>query len=291
MHAAQRPRFFHLCIEGSQPQHGHCIEYTMSVINILVQVGFLWGSILFTHEEPADLRLGDMLFIGGSFITLLFAAYNLIESRNHWLNYYDAEREDRIEFWEVAMFFLAGIVFFIGSLFYWPGIYNTWCGADCTETQINDLEFQGESWGAFLFVMGSLGFVCASMCNAIGLGMNKYEDDVNNKDAVVVHYIHLVALIASQLGSTLFVVGSFLYRPVFPACPSLTERYVGEAQTGQEEAAEACESTGSAGTWLYIYGSCFYCLEALLNFIASAIKGASNNEKVGHKLALEEDSS
>lgn len=290
MHAAQRPRFFHLCIKGSTPQHGHCIEYTMSIINTLVQFGFLWGSYLFLGDED-DLRFGDVLFILGSFITFVFAAYNLIESRNHWLNYYAAEREDRIEFWEVSMFFLAGLVFFVGSLFYWPGVYQNWICQGCTETAVNDWEFWGESWGAFLFVMGSLMFVCASMFNAIGLGMNKYEDDQTDPVAVRVHYIHLIALISSQLGSTCFVVGSFLYRPVFPACPALTERYAGQAQTGQEVAEEACESTGTAGTWLYVYGSYFYILEALLNFTSTALKGASSNEKVGHKAVPDDEDS
>lgn len=236
---------------------------------------------------------GDILFIVGSVITFVFAAYNLVESRTHWLDYYRAEREDRIEFWEVAMFFLAGLVFMVGSFFYWPGIYETWCGEDCTEHEINDMEFNGESWGAFLFVMGSLMFVCASMFNAIGLGMNKYEEERDDQVAVAVHYIHLVALISSQLGSTCFVVGSFLYRPVFPPCAALTERYAGEAQTGQEEAEKACESTGTAGTWLYVYGSCFYVLEALLGLVSSALKHGSGSEKEGHKLVAtpeEEDS-
>lgn len=262
----------------------------MSIINTLVQFGFLWGSVLFLSSDEADLKLGDELFITGSVITFVFAGYNLIESRNHWMNYYGAEREDRIEFWEVAMFFLAGLVFMVGSFFYWPGIYEWWCGEECTHTEINDLEFSGESWGAFLFVMGSLMFVCASMFNAIGLGMNKYEEDQTDKVAVIVHYIHLIALISSQLGSTCFVIGSFLYRPVFPACPALQEpRYAGAAQTGQEEAKAACTSTGEAGTYLYIYGSAFYCLEALLNFTSSALKGASNSEKVGHKAIPEEE--
>lgn len=265
----------------------------MSIINLLVQVGFLWGSYLFLSSDEDDLKRGDILFIVGSVITFVFAAYNLVESRAHWLNYYDAEREDRIEFWEVAMFFLAGLVFMVGSFFYWPGIYDAWCGEACTETDINDMEFNGESWGAFLFVMGSLMFVCASMFNAIGLGMNKYEEERDDQVAVAVHYIHLVALISSQLGSTAFVVGSFLYRPVFPACPELTERYAGEAQTGQEEAEAVCTSTGTAGTWLYIYGSFFYVLEAILNLVSSALKHGSGSEKEGHKLVEapdEEDS-
>lgn len=269
----------------------------MSIINTLVQFGFLWGSYLFLSSDEGDLKVGDVLFIVGSVITFVFAAYNLIESRNHWMAYYDAEREDRIEFWEVSLFFVAGFVFMIGSFFYWPGVYEWWCGGgvDCTEHVIGELEFNGESWGAFLFVMGSLMFLGASMFNAIGLGMNKFEDDINNTVAVTVHYIHLVALVASQLGSTCFVVGSFLYRPVFPACPSLTERYAGAAQTNQTRAEEVCESTGTAGTWLYIYGSGLYCLEAVLNFISSALKSAyfKDDGKVGHKEILgdEEDSS
>jgi len=169
----------------------------MSIINILVQFAFLYGSYLFLSSAEGDLKLGDELFIAGSVITFVFAAYNLIESRNHWMNYYDAEREDRIEFWEVTMFFLAGLVFMVGSFFYWPGIYGTWCGEGCSEHDVNDLEFNGESWGAFLFVMGSLMFVCASMFNAIGLGMNKYEEDQKDTVAVTVHYIHPVALISS----------------------------------------------------------------------------------------------
>merc|ERR1719453_1338870 len=125
--------------------------------------------------------------------------------------------------------------------------------------------------------------------------MNKYEEERDDQVAVAVHYIHLIALISSQLGSTCFVVGSFLYRPVFPACPSLTERYAGAAQTNQTRAEEVCESTGAAGTWLYIYGSGLYCLEAILNFTSSSLKSAyfKDDGKVGHKeiLGEEEDSS
>merc|ERR1719453_2102305 len=118
--------------------------------------------------------------------------------------------------------------------------------------------------------------------------MNKYEEERDDQVLVAIHYIHLAALISSQLGSTCFVVGSFLYRPVFPACPALTERYAGEAQAGQEVAEAACTSTGTAGTWLYIYGSVFYVLEALLNLVASALKHGSGSEKEGHKLVAEE---
>jgi len=283
MHVAQRPRYFNMCVTGAKPAHGHFLEYAMSVINILVQVGFLVGSYLFMSSEESDLMIGDTLFIVGSVITFVFAFYNLIESRAHWMNYYKAEREDRIEFWESAMFFFAGLVFMVGSFFYWPGIYN-WFYEGETPTYINDMEESGEAHGARCFITGSVMFLIASMFNAIGLGMNKEEAE-KNPVAVVSHYIHVAALFNSQMGSVLFVAGSWMYRPAIgSACPDFSARYEGEAQNGEIVAEHACETTGMFGTKLYIIGSAMYLIEALLNFTNSALKHKyCNDGKVGHK--------
>jgi hypothetical protein len=295
IHVAQRPRFFNLCISGAKPQHGHFIEYAMSITNTLVQAGFLWGSYLFLSSEPNDLRLGDTLFIIGSVITFVFALMSLIETRGHWQNYKQAEREDRIEFWESTMFFFAGLIFMIGSFFYWPGIYTWWYAgaAECGEsppedcTYIHDMEESGEAHGARCFIIGSVMFLIASMFNGIGLGMNKDEGqtyDVNPTSAVV-HYIHIAALFSSQMGSVLFVAGSWMYRPVIGgSCSDFQTAYIGQEQEGQVVAAHACESTGTFGTKLYIIGSALYLVEALLNFTNSALKHKyCNDGKVGHK--------
>lgn len=289
MHVAQRPRFFNMCMTGAKPQHGHFLEYAMSVINILVQLGFLVGSYLFMSSDPSDLRIGDALFIAGSVITFVFALYALIESRAHWQHYYEAEREDRIEFWESSMFFFAGLVFMVGSFFYWPGIY-TWWYADSDETYINAMEESGEGHGARCFIAGSVMFLIASMFNAIGLGMNKEEQEQNTV-AVWTHYIHVAALFNSQMGSVLFVAGSWMYRPAIgSACPEFDARYEGAAQEGEIVAEHACETTGMFGTKLYIIGSVMYLIEALLNFINSALKHKYCNDdgKVGHKTVTEE---
>jgi len=283
MHVAQRPRFFHLCVTGARPQHGHILEYVMSVTNILVQVGFLWGSYLFLSSDESDLKFGDTLFIVGSVITFVFALYNLIESRAHWQNYYMAEREDRIEFWESSMFFFAGLIFMIGSFFYWPGIYSWWYAGE-DQSLINDMEESGEAHGARCFITGSVMFLIASMFNAIGLGMNKQENELN-PIAVVTHYIHVAALFNSQMGSVLFVAGSWMYRPAIgSACPDFDPRYEGQAQEGEPVAEHACETTGAFGTKLYIIGSALYLVEALLNFTSSALKHKyCDDGKIGHK--------
>jgi len=289
MHAAQRPRFFNMCISGAKPQHGHFLEYAMSITNIMVQVGFVWGSYLFLSSDPIDLKFGDTLFIIGSVITFLFAGFNLAESRAHWANYREAEREDRIEFWEATMFFFAGLVFLVGSIFYWPGIYDWWYAADLEEggrgeTYVHDMEESGEAHGARCFIGGSVLFLIATMFNGIGLGMNKKEAE-KNPVSVVTHYLHLAALFNSQMGSVLFVAGSWMYRPIIGgACPDYNARYEGEAQEGEIVAEHACESTGAFGTKLYIIGSCMYLTEALLNFTSSALKHKyCNDGKVGHK--------
>jgi len=291
LHVAQRPRFFNLCCQGATPQHGHFLEYGMSVTNILVQVGFTWGSYLFLSSNPTDLRIGDCLFIAGSVITFMFALFSLIESRKHWENYKQAEREDRIEFWESSLFFFAGLVFLVGSLFYWPGIYGWWYSGE-DESFISSMEESGEGHGAGCFVAGSVLFLMASMFNGIGLGMNKEENEQNDM-ARMVHYIHLGALICSQMGSVLFVAGSWMYRPIGGSgCPDFDPRYEGEAQEGEPVAEHACETTGTFGTWLYIYGSLLYLTEALLNFTNSALKHKyCNDGKVGHKAEKEEPGS
>lgn len=270
----------------------------MSVINILVQVGFLWGSYLFLSSDEDDLKLGDTLFILGSIITFVFALFNLIESRAHWQNYYKAEREDRIEFWETSMFFFAGLIFMIGSFFYWPGIYSWWYAgaAECGESPpedchyINEMEESGEAHGARCFIAGSFMFLIASMFNGIGLGMNKEEAEPN-PTSVVVHYIHIAALFMSQMGSVLFVAGSWMYRPVIGgACGEFEPAYIGAEQEGEVVAQHACESTGTFGTKLYIIGSAMYLVEALLNFTNSALKHKyCNDGKEGHKKVLDSD--
>lgn len=289
MHVAARPRYFNMCLSGAVPQHGHFLEYAMAVINILVQVGFVWGSYLFLSSDEGDLKLGDTLFIIGSVITFVFALYALMESRAHWINYVEAEREDRIEFWESSMFFFAGLVFMVGSFFYWPGIYNWWYEGQ-EQHIINEMEESGESHGAWCFILGSLLFLIASMFNAIGLGMNKEENE-KNPMMTVCHYIHIAALFCSQLGSVLFVAGSWMYRPVIGgSCPDFNARYEGQAQEGEPVAEHACQSTGEFGTYLYIYGSVLYLLEAILNFTNSALKHKyCNDGKVGHKEVQESD--
>jgi len=289
VHVATRPRFFNMCISGAKPQHGHFLEYAMSVINILVQVGFLWGSYLFLSSDEASLKLGDCMFIAGSVITFVFALYALIESRAHWKNYANAEREDRIEFWESTMFFFAGLVFLVGSIFYWPGIYTWWYAGEA-ESYINEMEEGGEAHGARCFVGGSVLFLIASLFNGIGLGMNKEENELNPM-MTVVHYIHIAALFNSQMGSVLFVAGSWMYRPIIGGedCADFNARYEGGAQEGEPVAEHACQSVGSFGTQLYIIGSAMYLIEALLNFTNSALKHKfCNDGKVGNKEELQE---
>lgn len=219
----------------------------------------------------------------------MFAVFHLVESSAHWTNYFAAEREDRIEFWETTMFFLAGLIFMVGSFFYWPGLYDWWHEGE-TEHAIHEAEEFGEALGAYLFVTGSVLFLIASMFNAIGLGMNKEEKE-KNPISVKTHYIHLCGLTCSQLGSVLFVAGSFMYRPAIGSpCPDYTARYEGAAQASEPVAAHACETTGSFGTHLYIYGSILYSIEAILGFVNSILKGAyANDEKCGHKEVVSDE--
>jgi hypothetical protein len=240
------------------------------------------------------LKWGDALFIVGSVITFVFAAHTLFESRQHWIHYGDAEREDRVEFLEVAMFFMAGLIFMLGSFFYWPGIYDWWCGENCDPTRLENMEFNGESWGAFLFILGSVGFSLAAMLNAMGMGLNKQEQS-QEPLLQVCHYLHVVALLCAQIGAVMFTCGSFLYRPQINegnnGCAEHMERYAeGDTTATHPETAHVCQSAGAYGTTLYIVGSICYVIEAFLNFTCSVLKGNYvNDNRLGNKPVDEDE--
>lgn len=140
----------------------------------------------------------------------------------------------RNEFLEQMNFLVAGIVFFIGSLLYMPGIYGT-------NQEMKEL---GAQIGSYCFIAGSLGFVMATFFSAIGMAADPNHQNLQPGSVkTYCHYLHIMGLACSQLGSVLFVTGSVLYRPIFAY--------------GENVAADA-------GTRYYIVGSMLYTFEALL---------------------------
>jgi len=237
-----RPRVYHrLMIPEAQPEHGHFMEYFVAWLGLAVNVGFIIGSVCFLSRWPvAVIFFGDWFFVIGSAIGVTLSLHAIHES--HALEKFTemlslTGQENRLlrnEFLEQMNFFGAGIVFFLGSLFYMPGIYG----------DNQEMKELGASLGAYCFIAGSLGFVMATFFAAIGMAADPHHQNLQPGSVkLYCHYLHVLGLACSQIGSVFFVTGSVLYRPLFAF--------------GDTVAADT-------GTRYYIVGSVLYTIESLL---------------------------
>lgn len=237
-----RPRVYHkLMIPEAEPEHGHFMEYLVAWLGVAVNVGFIIGSVCFLSRWPiAVIFFGDWFFVIGSLVGVCLSIHAIHES--HALARFSemmqlTGNENRLlrnEFMEQLNFLVSGIVFFIGSLLYMPGIYGP-------NQEMKEL---GAQLGAYCFIAGSMGFVMATFFAAIGMAADPNHQNLQPGSVkTYCHYLHIMGLACSQLGSVFFVTGSVLYRPIFAF--------------GQNLAADA-------GTRYYIVGSILYTFEALL---------------------------
>lgn len=251
-----RPRVYHkIMIPEAEPQHGHYLEYVVAWAGVAVNVGFIIGSVCFLSRWPiAVIFFGDWFFVIGSLVGVCLSMYSIHES--HALAKFTEMMQLtgnennllRNEFLEQMNFFMAGIVFFIGSLLYMPGIYGP----------NQEMKEFGAQLGAYCFIAGSMGFVMATFFAAIGMAADPNHQNLQPGSVKTrCHYLHIMGLACSQVGSVFFVTGSVLYRPVFAY--------------GHNTAADA-------GTRYYIVGSILYTIEALLCLKVCYIKHANDGQ-------------
>jgi len=215
-HVPLRPKFFH-CLSNSgidaksrHPQHGHFCEYLFDIISIAINVLFVVGSACFFDDRPLWVTyVGDWLFIVGSVITFVLAAWAAYES---WLarhagssNDSACQGQNQDDLVENLFNCAASLIFAAGCVLFMPGIYSTRLG-----------ELRGHEAGAWCFILGSFGFVMSSYWNALSMAAERGRFGVGEGGSAagaIVSRITSVALCCNLLGSVFFVVGSFLYRP------------------------------------------------------------------------------
>lgn len=252
-----RPRVYHKIVnKEAEPEHGNHMEFVVAWLGVVVNVGFVIGSVCFLSRWPiAVIFFGDWFFVIGSAVGVILSMHAIHES--HALEKFgellhltgNENRLMRNEFLEQLNFFGAGIVFFIGSLFYMPGIYG----------DNQELKEYGAALGAYCFIAGSMGFVMATFFSAIGMASDPNHQNLQpGTIKMYCHYLHIMGLACSQIGSVFFVTGSVLYRPIFAF--------------GQNIAADA-------GTRYYIVGSVLYTIEALLCLKVCYLKHSMEAEK------------
>lgn len=181
-------------------QNGELIE---AVINSVINFAFVVGSIFFFPGVPEwQLLSGDIIFIVGSFVSFWIAATKLAREGLGGTLKMLQQREKHSEAMLALMYCVASLIFCIGSFLYMPGIFSD------EETQV-----LAERVGAWIFVVGSFGFVVASFYSMEALGHHGHAPELDSETEPRVYFMHRAALMAGLVGSNLFVVGSFLFRP------------------------------------------------------------------------------
>jgi len=252
-HVTLRQRLFHAVQhEVDDTKHRHVHEYLHEFLLFFTNLMFLIGSVCFLEGVGftfSVFMVGDWLFIVAAFVQLALATQTLHEqfvAKKHLSLKYD--ERDRHEVMETCFFFIACFIFWVGSVFFMPGIYKT-----------KDAEFIGKEIGSWGFVIGSMGLVLATYFNALGLAAERAKHPEDHDNEYIVYKLHCSALCLAQLGGVAFACGSFLYRPMFQnKC----------AKQGEE----IFDTAVNSGTILYIAGSLLLVVQSLLMLIAAVLK-------------------
>jgi len=259
-------------------------DYIAACINILVNLMFTFGSFWFLPNASEMWGIdayfwGCWLFVIGSLITCIMAARGIflaVDEPNEFGKLFRGtaeSREERNEFFESILFFVSGLIFFIGSVLFMP--------APALEYGDKESKESGEMWGAYFFIIGSYGFVISGFFN--GYGKSHTDEGLSESPSaqMKVFLLKKYGLMCVVLGSALFVVGSFLYRPGLSKSCSETQIIGAEAE---KMGKEMCIDSGKYGTWLYIYGSLLFLTETIFAMIVLIIKHISHNEEIAHGL-------
>lgn len=278
------------------------VVYVNETIMILAGLTFVWGSVCFYPGPFEDYQGGCILFIIGSAVYLFKSVQNMMKQvRKHGWRRIHKDIEHYAEFSENVCYVAACLIFCIGCVLFWPGIYQG------NETN----KLRGEIIAAWCFIIGSLGFVIASFFNAILLSRTDTFKALPGAIGKKCYILGCYSLLCSQLGAVLFVSGSFMYRPGYNThcdrnleihkrwkhlATGMNNGTVGSFDEALEVMAdrmnrdsgvlealipevEWCVNVMNDGTRLYIIGSLLYLVQSLIYLRITWIKQEAKDAK------------
>jgi len=241
-------------------------------ISIINGVAFTIGSVYFLPEYSN--KIGDIIFVVAGVLGVVQSGAALVaacqwepqdedEAQDVLLPLHNNKQLNAIQ--SALLFLVSNIIFVVGAFCFWPDI-KAWFGEE-TEITLG-------SAGAWLFVIGSMGFVIAAFNNGLALGKT-YGAKKDRGIFDVVYRLKKNALLCALIGSICFVVGSILYRPGLnksctPIGANTTDASGKPIETVDptDVFSSKCAETALFGTYLYILGSVLFLIEALLDMMS-----------------------
>lgn len=280
-----RPTVFHRIVNAPEKRE-LLTEYTVLVLGIITNFIFVVGCILFFEVfSPKINDIGLFLFLTGSLMNVILSGYVMWEHR-HAREAFEGGARD--EFLEHLLYVGSGIFFAAGSILWMP----LW-GEN--ETHI----FVGHASSAWCFIWGSLVLVLASIWNAFGLvDEHSKKDELPSSTDIVCRRLASVALCCTALGGSLFVAGSFMFRPAFEndcvaekredsheegSSPWRRGHHIGFLQAGASmwypadpsrfkagskvELTAMCLGIINQGTWVYLWGCLLFFAQSVISLV------------------------
>jgi hypothetical protein len=184
-------------------------DYVLGVLGFTCNTMFIVGSVLFLGDI-LQVKIGAWLFIIASVGVFFMAGWTVLENIAA-VKGGTLDEHQRDETAESLHFMGSAFIFAVGSVLFMPGVFGSNANA----------QFWGEETGAWMFCIGSLGYLSAAYWNALGLGASRAHarKGTSATDPTVAEAEDRCSNIASVelwillTGSALFTVGSFLYRP------------------------------------------------------------------------------
>mmetsp|Transcript_39470 Transcript_39470/g.91610 ORF Transcript_39470/g.91610 Transcript_39470/m.91610 type:complete len:339 (-) Transcript_39470:132-1148(-) len=201
-------------------------KHVVACLNMFVSVQFLIGSFFFfTWLGSSAVYWGDWFFITGSALNCFIS---LSLTLDHWreMDHIQSEvkkmpgegeedeknialqelEEKGRELMESSCYLAASAVFAVGCVLFYPHLFK-----DEVKKEY------GEEIGAYMFILGSFGFVIAAYYNALAMVKGAAIHKAPKIGSIEYTKRQIVAgeLFLSTIGSVLFVTGSFLYRPSY----------------------------------------------------------------------------
>jgi hypothetical protein len=261
-----------------EPHHSLCVEVGIELVMLAASCMFIGGSLCFFSGEPFQvLEIGEILFMIASGI---YVAVGMLEMCEMCM----AEHEDSVftssSFQEQITYLISAIIFAIGSVLYWPGIYGVHKNA----------EKLGEDIAAWCFVIGSMGFVIASFWNAVQL--SEHPEDLTD-GGTTWRRLTKMGLFCSIMGGVLFVTGSYLFSlDVEEGCASYDPVQLGKGSTDKDggRSGKWCVGVTDQGTILFVIGSVFYTVTSIFNCIKLCMRRFIRINKEGYcEVGMEDD--
>jgi len=250
--------------KDAEPQHGHCLEYLIEVLGIVISIMYIVGCYFFESEDPLVYEIGDWLFLVACVISCVIGVFEIMEKLHH-ANYADEvlmtqikslHHDERDEVLESVMFLISHLLFTWGCVYFLPEVTQRFQRSD--------------SWGAWLCIIGSFGLCFAvfyttltfSSDPAVREMLSKLEPSASTKVRQL-KKIHMCCLL---VGAIFFTAGSFMYRPVFGGeCPPHSTNAI-------------CMAVADYGTKCYLWGSYVFLVGSLISTYVAYLK-ASNQKK------------